>query len=267
VEVEPPPLPRRARRRAEQVVFFDRVEAGAAETEDARSNRLVAEVQAGRCEAFADLYSRHFDRVFGYLRIALGDHHAAEDTTQQVFIRALEKIGDYEIRAELPFRAWLLGIARYEALNYIRKRSRVDVITPEEIDRRIEADVSAFDRSVLEALSDPDLTRFLTRLPQLQLQVLTLHYVLGYKLVEIGKLMGRSAQSVRQLHHRALVWLEHHMTADGDVPVRTRASRAPVRVLVRQSIALRTRRFVLTRSLGAPSLAGRSLAYIRGGRW
>jgi len=257
----PRSLPRRARPHAERILFVERLEPSGVEAQDADTDRLVALVQSGDQSVFADLYNRHYDRVFSYLRIALSDYHAAEDTTQQVFVRALEKISQYEIRPGLPFRAWLLGIARYESLNHLRKRSWIGVISPEEIDRRIGAEVSEFDRGLLGLLSDSDLSRFVERMSDPQLQVVVLRYVLGLRFVEIAKVTGRSAASVRQLHHRALVYLEQRMTAMTATTARERVSRAPVRVVIRQSIALRTRRFLLTRSLGSPVLSQRPAAF------
>jgi RNA polymerase sigma-70 factor (ECF subfamily) len=260
-------LPRAARRHAGRIVFLERLEPSSAHAEDVDTNRLVARVQSGDQEAFAKLYDRHFDRVFSYLRIALRDYHAAEDTTQQVFLRALAKIPVYEIQPGLPFRAWLLGIARYESLNYLRKHSWVDVITPAEVNRRIDEGVSEFDHSLLAVMSNSDLRGFLARMPAAQLQVLTLRYVMGFRFGEIASTMGRTPASIRQLHHRALVYLEQRMTAIGEAPARTRMSRSPVRVLVRQSTTLRTRRFLLTRSLGAPALSRRGFAYRASSRW
>jgi len=263
----PRALPRRARRHAGRILFLERLEPSSARAEDVNTNRLVARVQSGDQAAFGQLYDRHFDRVFNYLRIALRDYHAAEDTTQQVFLRALAKISDYEIRPDLPFRAWLLGIARYESLNHIRKHSWVDVITPAEINKRIDREVSEFDRGLLGVMSNSELRGFLARMPAAQLQVLALRYVLGFRFSEIASTMGRTPASIRQLHHRALVYLEQRMTAIEQAPARTRLSRSPVRVLVRQSVTLRTRRFVLTRSLGAPSLSRRAFAYRASSRW
>jgi RNA polymerase sigma-70 factor (ECF subfamily) len=254
----PRPLPRRARRYEDRILFIHRVEPSTAFAEDADTDRLVARAQAGE-PVFGELYYRHFNRVFGYLRLALRDYHAAEDTTQQVFIRALEKIGEYELRAEMPFRAWLLGIARYESLNYIRKHRRTDVIAPEELDRRIDSGLSHFDTTLLDALSNSELQEYVGRMPPGQRQVLALRYILGFRFVEIAAALGRTPEAIRQLHHRALVYLEERLTASG-VLSNTRRERAPARVVVRQSVALRTRRFGLTRSLGAPALGRRAMA-------
>lgn len=268
IDAPPPrPLPVRARRHASRIVFIERLEPDSAQQEDTDSNRIVARVQAGDRMAFGDLYMRHFDRVFSYLALAMRDFHAAEDTTQQVFLRALLKIGDYQIRTDVPFRAWLLGIARFESLNYMRKHRPVDLIPLEELDRLIGSELSDFDRSLLDAMTNVETIELVARMPKSQIQILALRYVLGFRFVEIAAMVGRTAASVRQLHHRALVALERGMEASAGVSVAGRSRRLPLRAPNRQSVPLRSRRFVLTRSLGAPALSRGLAAFSRAHRW
>jgi RNA polymerase sigma-70 factor, ECF subfamily len=185
------------------------------------------------------LYTRYFDSVYGYLAVILQDHHAAEDVTQRVFVRALEKAQQFERRADASFRAWLLGIARHEALNHRRKERRVEVLDPDVLGRHVERTGA----QSLEHSSDSDIARVVARLPLLQRQVIALHYQVGLPLVEIAVLMNRSPESVRQLHRRALLMLERRLSArrfrSG------RVSRAASRLFDRESGVVRTRRLAL----------------------
>src|SRR4030095_9061959 len=60
---------------------------------------------------FADLYERHFDRVFALLAPRAAGRADAEDVTAEVFHRALANVGRFEWRGS-PFVVWLLQIAR-----------------------------------------------------------------------------------------------------------------------------------------------------------
>lgn len=68
--------------------------------------------------AFAELYSRHGQRVYLYCRKILGDSVAADDVFQDTFIRFLNSVQDERVMTNVP--AFLLRIARNLCLNYKR---------------------------------------------------------------------------------------------------------------------------------------------------
>src|SRR4051794_15827870 len=135
IPVEMPPLPRKAKPYAHQLMFFERLAHPSEHDEDLDTARLVTRIQAGDRDGYAELYMRYFDRVYGYLRMLLRDSHEAEDVTQQVFLRVLEALPKYERRRQ-PFRAWLFTIVRNHALTNLNKRQRFQLVEPEELDRR-----------------------------------------------------------------------------------------------------------------------------------
>ena len=57
----------------------------------------LGDVRAAQGEraAFAVLYRRYVDRVYGYAFYLLGDHHDAEDVTERTFFAALGAIDDF----------------------------------------------------------------------------------------------------------------------------------------------------------------------------
>jgi RNA polymerase sigma-70 factor (ECF subfamily) len=217
--------------------------------EDEDSARLVAAFQAGDREAFGELYTRYFDRVYGYLRVAFKDRHEAEDAAQQVFTQALEALPRYKRRAQ-PFRAWLFTIVRNHALGEIRKLARLEVVDPAEIDelRETAAEPVTVDASILEWISDPDLFIFTERLPFAQRQVLVLRYIFDLTDREIATVMGRTAVDVRTRQHRALRVLEKRLDAIGRRPKakETEIDRSPWRRRPRQAPVLRERRFSIS---------------------
>jgi RNA polymerase sigma-70 factor (ECF subfamily) len=252
-------LPRRLRSQADAVRFVLREEPDPALVEDADTNRLVAAFQGGDVQAFSAIYDRYAGRVQRAVNMGLRDFHAAEDLTQDVFVCAMDKLRTYEIRPDQPVRAWLLGIARFEALNYARKHRRVVVGLDTYDDAAVEAP-SDFERRVFGVLTDPEIGAVIEQMPERQREVIALRYVFDYKLVEIARLLDRSPESIRQLHVRALAHLEERLSAMGRGPEAARDSRFAMRRGLRQAIVLRTRRFVLTRSAGVPGLSWRTAA-------
>ncbi len=73
--------------------------------------------------ALTRLYETHFDRIYRYVALKIGDRTEAEDITQQVFLNALKSISAYNYKGT-PFSAWLFRIAHNQIVDYFRKKSK-----------------------------------------------------------------------------------------------------------------------------------------------
>src|SRR6187455_3523204 len=85
---------------------------------------LVERAQAGEREALEELYLIHFDRIYSYLHMTVGNRHDAEDLTTQTFMRMLEAIGRFRWQSA-PFSAWLFRIAHNLSMDHFRAGRRV----------------------------------------------------------------------------------------------------------------------------------------------
>jgi RNA polymerase sigma-70 factor (ECF subfamily) len=239
----PGELPRRARAHADRLVFVERLEPSDQVTEDADTARVVTRIQAGDSDAFAVLYMRYFDRVYGYLRIALQDAHGAEDVAQQVFIRVLQALPRYERRRQ-PFRAWLFTIVRNAAINELRRHSRTDPVDPARLSRWRDAEQPEDDLDALSWITDRELLMLVERLPLAQRQVLVLRFMLGMTSTETAAVLGRGATDVRNLQLRALRFLRDRLAALGRHSISDRGIR--MRRWPKPAPVLRSRRFSLS---------------------
>src|SRR3954452_23581178 len=108
--------------------------------------RLVVRAQQGDRDALEELYLIHFDRIYGYLHMTVGNRHDAEDLTTQTFLKMLESIGRFQFRSA-PFSAWLFRIARNLAMDHFRasRRIQLEEEVPEPAgDVEVSAEVEAF---------------------------------------------------------------------------------------------------------------------------
>jgi len=208
-----PKLPTQAEAHRERLRFVERDEPSTLVREDADTARMVMRIQAGDKELLGPLYLRYFDRVYAYLRITLQDAHEAEDAAQAVFMRVLEALPGYE-RREVPFRAWLFRIVRNDAINRLRQRQRVTLEDPVELAERSERATPATGPDELDWIGDAKLLSLVERLPLSQRQVVVLRYMMEFNTVEIGELIGRSPEAVRQLHHRAMRFLRQRVSRE-----------------------------------------------------
>src|SRR4051795_2299509 len=94
----------------------------------AEMRELVARAQAGDRDALEELYLLHFDRIYSYLHMSVGNRHDAEDLTTLTFLKMLESIKRFRWQS-VPFSAWLFRIAHNLAMDHFRAARRVQ---PEE---------------------------------------------------------------------------------------------------------------------------------------
>jgi RNA polymerase sigma-70 factor (ECF subfamily) len=90
-----------------------------ASLEDEALIRLIAN---SRSEALSVLYDRYSRLVFSLAFNSVGDLDAAEEITQDVFLRVWKNAHSY--RAEkAQVNTWISSITRYRAIDFLRKRS------------------------------------------------------------------------------------------------------------------------------------------------
>src|SRR3712207_9272348 len=74
---------------------------------------------------FSELYRAHLRDVYSYSYYRVGNHHDAEDITEQTFLQAYRHFARAQAESEgRPLRPWLIRIAHNLAANYYRDRSR-----------------------------------------------------------------------------------------------------------------------------------------------
>lgn len=127
---------------------------------------VVEACQNGDPVAQRRLYEVSHQNVYRLMVRMIGIQDAA-DITQQVFLQAFRKIGQFSGRSQ--FGTWIYRVAVNEALQHLRKlkRSKVQMLEQEPMDRSPNSHESFDDKDLLEqALGhlDPDLkSAFLLR--------------------------------------------------------------------------------------------------------
>ena len=174
----------------------------------AEVRKLVERAQAGEREALEELYLLHFDRIYSYLHMTVGNRHDAEDLTTQTFLRMLESIGKFRFQAA-PFSAWLFRIAHNLSMDHFRagRRWRSEEEPPEDADA---LEPSAEDEAV-ESIGRESMLAMIESLSEDQQQVLTLKFVFNFSNGEVATILDKTEGAVKSLQHRALVSLQKQL--------------------------------------------------------
>src|SRR5437764_13207933 len=175
---------------------------------DVRS--LVERAQRGDRRALEDLYLIHFDRIYSYLHLSVGNRHDAEDLTTQTFLKMLEAIGRFGWQSA-PFSAWLFRIAHNLAMDHFRASRRWQ--PEEEVPEPEGATESSAEEAALESIGRRSMLELIENLSHEQKQVLTLKFVFNFSNGEAAAILGKTEGAVKSLQHRALVCLQQHISS------------------------------------------------------
>lgn len=125
----------------------------------------------------------HGDRLFRLCFVLLGSSADAEDAVQETLLKYLQSAPIFET-AEHE-KAWLLRVAANHCRDVYRRRTRHPQTSLEELDLAAPGTES---RELLDALMT---------LPEKFRVVLVLHYVEGYRVEEVAKIIGRTPSAVK----------------------------------------------------------------------
>jgi RNA polymerase sigma-70 factor, ECF subfamily len=171
---------------------------------------LVERAQHGDRAALEELYLSHFDRIYSYLHLSVGNRHDAEDLTTQTFLKMLEAIGRFRWQS-VPFSAWLFRIAHNLAMDHFRARRRVQA--EDEVPEPPGREESSAEEQAMDSLGQAGMLALIERLSAEQRQVLTLKFLFGFANAEVAGILGKSEGAVKSLQHRALATLQKQVAS------------------------------------------------------
>lgn len=165
--------------------------------------------------AFTELYRDHLRDVYSYAYYRIGNHHDAEDLTEQTFLQAYRHLDRARRESNgRPLRPWLIRIAHNLAANYYRDRSRRPQTQLE--DAAVLSDSRRTDELVE---SREELGRVLAGvadLPDDRREALIMRFALDMDNREIARALGRSEGATKVLLHRAIRQLDRQLKEGSD---------------------------------------------------
>ncbi len=161
---------------------------------------------------FTELYRTHLRDVYSYAYYRCGNHHDAEDLTEQTFLQAYRHFERAQRESEgRPLRPWLIRIAHNLAANYYRDRSRRPVTQLDD------AAVLSAPRGTEQVVEDreevKEVLQGVSKLPEDRREALIMRFALGMDNREIARALGRSDGATKVLIHRAIKQLEEIVNA------------------------------------------------------
>jgi RNA polymerase sigma-70 factor (ECF subfamily) len=158
---------------------------------------LITAVQNGDLGCFGEIYDQFVEQIFRFVYFKTGERAAAQDLTQNVFLKAMEKID--QLKGNGSFASWLYAIARNVIADYYRGRNKT-------VSLRLVGEIadSGNGHSFESKETLEETLKALGTLNEDEQEVILLHCVEEYSFEEIAKITKKSPGALRILKHRAL---------------------------------------------------------------
>jgi RNA polymerase sigma-70 factor (ECF subfamily) len=168
--------------------------------QDATVTQLVIAAQTGRRDAFGELFERYERHVFAIALQRLGDYNEAQELCQDVFVQAMQKIG--QLREPEAFGGWLRSITHRLAINRMVRRvphanAEADSLAALYVDQDTPLSV------LLAGERRSQIRAGLARLRELDRQTLEAFYVDGQSLNEMSDAFDAPLGTIKRRLHVA----------------------------------------------------------------
>ena len=148
---------------------------------------------------FEAYYNEYKHKIFSYLYYRSGKNRMqAEDLTEEVFLKALEKFDRYN--PEMSFKSWIYSIAHNHLIDHYRKeRTTVDLSDLENV---LESDLDP-KSSIIKRVAAEEVEELLKHVSDEEKEILLMRYFQDLPLKDIADITDRPEPTVRVIIHRA----------------------------------------------------------------
>jgi len=164
--------------------------------------------------AFQPLYRHYFPKVYAYVSYRIGRVADTEDIVANTFLRAVERLAQFEWRGEGSFAAWLFQIARHCISDFYRQgRSCNEAVSWDELPDIAAHDLLPTDQ-VLRQEMFVILRGLISTLSPRRQEIITLRFFGGLRNQDIARLLELDERTVASHLSRGLNDLQRRYLAE-----------------------------------------------------
>jgi RNA polymerase sigma-70 factor (ECF subfamily) len=178
---------------------------------------LVDRFNSGDAKAFQELVERHKKKVYYLAYDITGDHHEAEDVSQEVFVKVFRSLNTF--RRDAKMSSWLYKITVNASLDSLRKKpSRPDV--PIDILEKVDVGDNPLggrtdldpERRAESLLLQRHISKALQKVSPKERSVFVMRHYNDLKIREIAEVLNISTGTVKALLFRAIKKLRKELS-------------------------------------------------------
>lgn len=165
---------------------------------------------SGDDNAIKELIEKYTPQIYNFVRRFVGSTEA-DDITQEIFIKVWKNIKRFN-QKKSSFKTWLFTISRNTVIDFLRKKKSVLFSSLDDEENNFSENIkdeALLPDEILQKLQDVDLLNsLLEKLPEIYQTVLVLHYQEEMTFDEISQVLGKTLNTVKSHHFRAILQLK-----------------------------------------------------------
>ncbi len=168
----------------------------------------------GDDSGFVQIIKDYKDGLTIYLCSITGNVHVAEDLAEDTFVRIITRKPGFSGKS--AFKTWLYTIGRNIAIDFLRKKSRVQEVSTDEL-AQLRSDELLLEEMYIKEEEKRELHQAMKKLPESYRQALWLTYFEDFSNKEAAQIMKKSVHNIEILLYRARVSLRKELEKEGFV--------------------------------------------------
>jgi RNA polymerase sigma-70 factor (ECF subfamily) len=173
---------------------------------------LMRIVQAGDYSPASEIYERYSGRIYNFAFRFLRNSEAAEDATQEVFVKMMKHASQFHGDAKLS--TWLFSITANWCRDYLRKADN-KAKEADDVLLTLPSPEQSADRNLEQRENETRVRKALAALTPEQREAILLSRYQGLSYAEIAQIAGCSEGAVKTRVFRAMETLKKALTSDG----------------------------------------------------
>jgi len=175
--------------------------------DDISDKKLVEDFLNGDQAAFDVIVERYFRAVFNFVYKITPETSAAEDITQEAFLKTWKNIRKYD--TSRSFKTWIFTIAKNTAFDHLKKKKELSFSTFADDEgnsflENVKSEDPLPDEIIMKEDMPQKLEKAIDALPPKYKVVMNLRYKEDMSFPEIAEVLGESQNTVKSRHRRAI---------------------------------------------------------------
>lgn len=165
-----------------------------------RFNKLAHRLKEGERKAGEEIFDYFAPSIFSVFLVRTGNRETAEDLTQEIFLKVIDKIGTFNEDLG-SFSGWIWQIAKNNVKDYYRKKKTV-ALSDFVLQNKENSDFLKGKNDPKTELKMTEMLDLIKDLNEEEQEVFSLRYLSDLSYRDISKTTKKSESSLRALVHR-----------------------------------------------------------------